>query len=118
MIANEIVGLVERLQRSADLWSEASGSSLSQLGRSAVNDSTFFSRLESPRGPTTATLEKFARFLLDPANWPDAKVPREVVAFGHVTGITPDPAPVSRGKGGELSLPPLAGAHAERGVVA
>ena len=31
---------------------------------------------------------------------------------------TPDPAPVSRGKGGELSLPPLAGAHAERGVVA
>lgn len=36
----------------------------------------------------------------------------------HGAANTPDSAPVSRGKGGELSLPPLDGARAERGVVA
>ena len=45
------------------------------------------------------------------------KVTAEALVF-HGSGDTPDPAPLSRGKGGELSLPRLAGAHAERGVVA
>lgn len=101
MLTNEPLGLVERLQQCADLWTAATGGSLAQLGRVAINDSTFFSRLESPRGPTTATLEKFARFLTDPGNWPDGEVPGEVVAFGHVTGISAEVGAVSRGKAGE-----------------
>ena len=117
--------LVDRLRICASVWADSTGGSLARLGKAVVNDGGFFTRLETqPQGTTTATLEKFARFLLDPANWPDGAVPREVEAFGHVTGITPDSAPVSRGKGGELSLPPLAGASAgldfarpERGVV-
>ena len=119
MDAHPTLPLLDRLRVCAVLWSEATDAKLARLGREVVNDGGFFARLESPgASTTTATLEKFARFLLDPANWPDAVVPGEVAAFGHVTGISPDPAPLSRGKGGELSLPPLAGAHAERGVVA
>lgn len=82
-----LITLPERLKNCADLWVSATSASLARLGRTVVNDSSFFKRLESPQGTTTATLEKFARFLGDPANWPSGEVPQEVRAFVHVTGI-------------------------------
>lgn len=107
--------LLDRLALSARLWSEATGRSLGALASVVVNHGSFFERLESPgASTTTVTLEKFARFLVDPANWPDAAVPGEVIAFGHVTGVTPTTPAPSRGNADDLSLPPLAGAQAER----
>lgn len=83
-----------------------------------VNHGSFFERLESPgASTTTVTLEKFARYLGDAANWPDGLVPDEVRAFVHVTGITPEAAAASPGKSADLSLP-LAGAALGTGVVA
>ena len=76
----------------ADIWCGTNRASLAQLGRSAVSDSSFFSRPEPARGPTTATLERFARFLGDAANWPDGEVPEAVRGFVHVVGVTPERA--------------------------
>lgn len=80
--------LVERLKLVAQLWVEAHGASLARLGRSVMNDGGFFSRIEANPVTTTATLERFARFLGDAENWPDKLVPADVRAFVHVTGIT------------------------------
>lgn len=93
MDASTSLPLVDRLRISAALWAESTGGSLARLGKAVVNDGGFFTRLETqPQGTTTATLEKFARFLIDPANWPEDAdgarcVPGEVVAFGHVIGV-------------------------------
>lgn len=63
-----------------------------------VNDGGFFSRLQTQvQGVTTATLEKFAGFLVDPANWPEGAVPQEAIDLAHVTGITPASLALSRG---------------------
>lgn len=105
--------LVDRLQLVAALWAEShadeSGrpASLARLGKAAIKDTGFFDRL-GERGPTTATLEKFARFLADPANWPpnadgESAVPEEAKAFAHVTGVTPEVAATSPGKADENS---------------
>src|SRR5690349_2690940 len=103
MLSNETLRLVERLRRCAELWSDASGASLATLGRNAINDSSFFNRLDSPRGPTTATLEQFARFLGDEANWPERQVPVEVLGFLHAVGVSAEPVALSPGKAGENS---------------
>lgn len=96
--------LIDRLRLCAALWTEANGATLARLGRSAVNDGGFFTRLENQvQGTTTASLERFARFMLDPANWPDGGVPEEVVAFGHAVGVTPPAGDLSAGKDGEIS---------------
>ena len=112
MDAHPTLPLLDRLRVCAALWSEATDAKLARLGREVVNDGGFFARLESPgASTTTATLEKFARFLIDPANWPDAKVPGDVVAFGHVTGIGHRPDGSSGATRGEdsdtLRLPAL-----------
>ncbi len=85
--------LTDRLRNCAALWAAATGASEAMLGRRAINDSTFFlKRLDSTNGPGTATLEKLARFLVDPGNWPEGGVPAEVFEFGHVVGICGLPA--------------------------
>ncbi len=86
--------LVDRLRASAAAWVDANEASLARLGRAVVNDGGFFTRLETQvQGTTTASLERFARFLVEPANWPaDASgarvVPAEVIAFGHAVGVS------------------------------
>lgn len=119
MNALPTLSLVDRLRICAVLWTEANDASFARLGKAVVNDGGFFTRLDSPGSTTTAaTLEKFARFLIDPANWPDAVVPGEVAAFAHVTGISPEAGEPSRGISDESSpalvLPPLPGALAAR----
>ena len=90
--------LVDRLRKTAALWVAAHDASLARLGKSVVNDGGFFSRLQTQvQGVTTATLEKFAGFLADPANWPEGVVPQEAVDLAHVVGITPALAAVSSG---------------------
>lgn len=80
--------LIDRLRCCADIWVASNAASLARLGRAVLNDSSYFNRTESPQGTTTATLEKFARFLGDGGNWPDGAVPREVCEFVHVVGVS------------------------------
>ncbi|NKI99613.1 pyridoxine/pyridoxamine 5'-phosphate oxidase [Novosphingobium sp. SG707] len=96
--------LIERLTQCADLWAEANKSSISRLGRLTVNDSSFFvSRTTSPKGVTTATLERFAQFLIDPHQWCGIEIPSQVVEFAHVVGITADANNASTGNAGQMS---------------
>ena len=102
--------LKSRLIRSAEVWSAAHDCALSRIGKRVAGDANFFARLESPEAScNVATLERFARFLGDPANWPEAAVPDAVREFAHVVGVTPDPAAAATGQNGELSgLPKVA----------
>lgn len=77
---------------------------LSRLSKRVMDDGKFFDNLsEMPRGPSTDTLEKFARFLADPGNWPEGAVAEEARALAHVCGVTADTPSPSAGNGGELS---------------
>ncbi|MCT2398502.1 hypothetical protein [Novosphingobium mangrovi (ex Huang et al. 2023)] len=88
--------LIDRLLCCARLWTDANERSLARLATLVSNDGKFFTRLESGRGnATTATLEKFARFLGDGANWPDGAVPREVCEFVHIVGISSEACAVA-----------------------
>ena len=94
----------ERLKACAQLWAEANGSSPARLGRLVANDTKFFTRLDAPGASTTiAMAERFARFLADPANWPEGNVPEEVRAFAHVTGVSVADATPSTGLSNEKS---------------
>ncbi|MBA3053627.1 MAG: hypothetical protein FP826_01520 [Sphingomonadales bacterium] len=88
-----VAPLVERLRLCAQLWTDHNAATLARLGRTVINDGGYFARIDSPEASTTtATLEKFARFLGDGANWPDGLVPEAVRDFVHVVGVCPDPA--------------------------
>ncbi len=98
--------LLDRLRRCAQLWCDANDATPARLGREVINDGGFFARIDDGAGATTATLERFARFFADVANWPegvDAVIPQEVLAFVHVTGISPVPGEGATGLAGELS---------------
>jgi len=99
------LSLVARLRAVAQIWVDRLDSSLSRLALNVVNDRGFFTRLETQvQGVTTATLEKFAAFLADPANWPEGAVPQEALDLAHVVGVsTPALAP-SPGNSCENSL--------------
>lgn len=98
------LSLVDRLRQVAQLWATAHDASLSRLGKAAVNDGGFFIRLETQvQGTTTATLERFAAYLVDAANWPDGAVPKEAFELAHVTGVTAPLAALSPGNSGENS---------------
>ena len=85
----EALPLVERLKRVALLWSESTGRTLGALATVVANHGSFFERLEQPgAGTTTASLEKFARFLVDPGSWPEGAVPDEACRFAHAVGIS------------------------------
>lgn len=79
---------IDRLTQCAQLWAEANGKSTTWLARAVVNDGGYFDRIAETGSTTTLTLERFARFLCNVGNWPEGAVPAEVIAFGHVTGVS------------------------------
>ncbi|MGX7896867.1 hypothetical protein [Tsuneonella sp. HG222] len=96
--------LTERLKSCADLWAAAHESTTARLGRVVVNDTSFFSGLDARvKGPSIDTLEKFARYLAEPANWPDGQVPDDAVQFAHVCGVSAGAGVASAGKAGDSS---------------
>ena len=120
MFTDEPLRLSDRLLSVADLWAAANAASTASLGRLVINDSSFFSRPESPRGPTTGTLERFASFLIEPGNWPDAQVPLEVARFAHAVGISlaadaPSPDIAAESIGAEVPEPDAVNASAPSG---
>ena len=81
--------LTDRLRSAAERWADAHESHLARLGKLVVNDTSFFTGLSvRVKGPSTDTLEKFARFLADPANWPEGAVAEEAKALAHVCGVS------------------------------
>lgn len=100
MLDQPVIPLPDRLRRAAQIWADAQGASLSRLGGKVLNDTSFFSR-RAAQNPTTVTLERFARFLGDEAEWPEGEVPQEVRAFIHAVGVSPD---------AEAASPDIAGA--------
>jgi hypothetical protein len=100
--------LKSRLLACAERWAAAHGrdgepAPLSRLGKAVAGDANFFERIAGGGGVNVSTLEKFARFLADPANWPGGVVPDDARAFAHVTGVSAEGAGASPGKGGDVS---------------
>jgi hypothetical protein len=89
MKTNTTPTLIERLQTVAMLWTDAHAATPGRIGRVVVNDAGVLPRISQPGASvTTATLAKFAAFLVDPANWPAGAVPQEAIDLAHVTGVT------------------------------
>lgn len=90
-----VLDLKTRLVQCAEAWAAANGNApLSRLGKRVAGDANFFERLAGGGGVNVLTLEKFARFLVDGANWPADEggkpiaVPREAIELAHVTGVS------------------------------
>lgn len=80
--------LIDRLHRAADSWCKANDASLARLGRVVINDNGFFARIGQPGGSTTtATLERFGRYLGDGTNWPAGVVSDEARSFAAIVGL-------------------------------
>lgn len=97
--------LRSKLKAAQEAWCKAHDAPASRLGKLVASDAAFFDRVEGRNvlPCTVATLEKFARFLVDPVNWPEGKVADEAKALAHaVVGTTPAPG-ASAGKPGETS---------------
>ena len=92
---------------------------LSRLSKRVMDDGKFFDNLASMRrGPSTDTLEKFARYLADPVNWPANadgvhEVADEAKALAHVVGVNAPVHATSPRKSEDIT-PPSADAAQER----
>lgn len=88
--------LRQRLLAAANAWAVATGRTLGGLSAKVANHGHALDRLADPdKAVTDATLEKFARFLVDPANWPNGAVAKEAVDLAHVVGVNTQTAPAS-----------------------
>jgi hypothetical protein len=96
--------LRDRLLCAAEVWSRKTGRTLGALSSVVSNHAQTIDRLRDPANKVTdATLEKFAAYLADPANWPGGEVPQEAIDLAHVVGISA-PAPcLSQGNIAESS---------------
>jgi hypothetical protein len=68
--------LIDKVLKIAAVWATANGhSSTARLSTLVANDGRVLAKLEAGGGATLATLDKFAVFLREPANWPGAVIP-------------------------------------------
>lgn len=86
--------LIDRILRLAELWAQANGhSTTSRLSTIVANDGGLLKRLGAGGGATVGTIDKFAVFLRDFANWPHDTPPDEardlIHAIGHVATLPP-----------------------------
>ena len=97
--------LISALIAVATQWGDAHGDApLSRLAKRVAGDARFFDRVAQPATSCRVdTLERFARYLHEPANWPEGLVPVEACELAHRVGVSADGAAVSAGKAGELS---------------
>lgn len=86
-------------------WAEANDAPQSRLGKLVKKDADFVPRVEAADylPCTVSTLEEFARFLADPANWPEGEVGDEAKALAHVVGVSLPEAALSAGKLEDIS---------------
>jgi len=105
MNAPQPLTLEDRLRIACASWCAANDAKPGRLGRLAINDGGFFTRLENNPGAstTTTTLTRFAEFLADPANWPDGLVAEEAQALAHVVGVSGQAGARAEGRAKEVS---------------
>ena len=116
----ELPSLTDRLALCAALWTAANSATLARLGTLVVNDGGFFTRVGTGTSTTTKTLERFARFLIEPGNWPAGDVPQEICLFAHVVGVsaaidTASPDIAAESIGAEVPEPDAVNASAPSG---
>lgn len=81
--------LRDTLLLAAERWALATGRSTGALSSVVANNGRALERLRNPSTSVTdATLEKFACYLADAANWPEGAVPQEAVDLAHRVGVT------------------------------
>lgn len=100
--------LPDALLHCGELWcashaEDGDPAPLSRLSKRAVGDGGFFTRMADQKGVSTYTLERFARYLRDPANWPGGDVPADVCELAHRVGVTGESPALSTGQGGAMS---------------
>lgn len=94
----------DRLLQLARIWSDRTGRSHGALSAMVMNHGGALERLRDPaKSVTDGTLERFARWMGDPANWPEGAVPREALEFAHVTGVALPSARSARENGQFIS---------------
>lgn len=109
-----MIDLKSALLVCAEEWARRHGDEsgpapLSRLGKQVAGDAKFFGRVaDRDGGMNLATLEKFAAYLLDPANWPEpvgggGRVPQEARDLAHRCGISLNAARQATGNNAELS---------------
>lgn len=98
------VRLREALRRAADEWCTATGRSLGALSTLVSNYAGTISRLDDPGAAITdLKLEQFARWLAQPANWPEGRVEKGAEEFAHRVGISVAGTVPASGKPEQLS---------------
>lgn len=95
--------LKSRLTAACECWARANDAPISRIAKRVTGSASFFDRLKSGGGCTTATLEQFGRALVRPDAWRDGMVPDEVIEFAHIVGVSAPIAGASIGQSGELS---------------
>ncbi len=81
--------LRDTLLLAAERWALATSRSTGALSSIVANNGRALERLRDPATSVTdATLEKFAGFLADPANWPGGTVPQEAIDLAHRVGVS------------------------------
>ncbi|MBX7459530.1 hypothetical protein [Qipengyuania huizhouensis] len=88
------IPLRDRLLAAAGAWTASTGRSSGALSARVMDDGKTLDRLaEDPgRAVYDTTISKFAKFLVDPENWPEGEVADEAKALAHVVGVSA-PAP-------------------------
>lgn len=108
MVSDNLPSLRARLFAGAEAWSAATGRSLGALSSLVTNHGGTLDRLRDPGAAVTdITLEKFARFLIDPANWPEREAdaehqgwpPEAALKFGEAVGVFHDPLAITQDAG-------------------
>ena len=63
--------LVAQLKRLAAIYAESEGTTLAMVAKRALNDNTFFTRVDDGASFTLRTYDNFIRWMSD--NWPSNK---------------------------------------------
>lgn len=97
------LSLRERLLGTAHVWCETTGKSLGSLSTTVTGTGKTLKQYADGMTITDAKLEQFARFLADPANWPDGMVAEEARTLAHVCGVSAADSASSAGLSCEMS---------------
>ncbi|KLE32438.1 hypothetical protein [Aurantiacibacter luteus] len=96
--------LLDLLNACADTWAQANMTTLAQLSlRVTGGNNRFFRDLAAGSDPGVGRVERFARFLHDPANWPEGLVPEVACELAHRVGVSGAALSAATGQAVDLS---------------
>ncbi|MBD2842683.1 hypothetical protein [Erythrobacter rubeus] len=81
--------LRDGLRAAADEWCAATGRTHGALSSLVANHGGALARLDDPASAITdLKLEQFARWLMQPGNWPESEVGEKALEFAHRVGVS------------------------------